>query len=58
MPYFRCSDIGISCSFEAVAENEIELMKKIEEHARIAHKYDSIPYEIKIEIKKAIKDNF
>jgi predicted small metal-binding protein len=58
MPYFRCRDIGVSCSFEAVAESEIELMKKIEEHAKIAHEYDPIPYEIKIEIRKAIKDNF
>ena len=43
MPSFVCKDTGMDCTFTATAPTEAELMKKIAEHAKSAHKtgYDS-----------------
>ena len=55
MPSFRCKDIGMVCDFEATAETEDELMKKIAEHAREAHNMETIPPDVMEKVKKAIK---
>jgi len=39
----KCSDVGVACDFEARAETEAELMKKLQEHARTAHGFKDIP---------------
>ena len=33
----KCLDVGVQCDFEARAETEPELMKKVAEHAKNAH---------------------
>ena len=47
---------GRGCDFEARAENEAELMKKLQEHARTAHGFKDIPPELVAKVKAAIKD--
>ena len=52
----KCMDVGVACDFEARAENEEELMKKVHEHARTAHGMNEIPPELVAKVKKAIRD--
>lgn len=52
----KCMDVGVACDFEARAENEAELMKKVQEHARTAHGMTQIPAELIAKVKKAIRD--
>ena len=52
----KCLDVGVACDFEARAENEAELMKKIAEHARTAHGFKDIPPEVVAKVKAAIRD--
>ncbi|SCL75891.1 hypothetical protein L21_1808 [Methanoculleus chikugoensis] len=33
---FRCKDLGLACEFEEKAENENELMKRVEGHVQTA----------------------
>jgi len=55
MPSFVCKDIGMDCKFETTAPAEAELMKKIAEHAKSAHKLDPIPPDVMAKVKAAIK---
>ena len=55
MPSFKCKDIGMECKFEATAETQDELMKKIGTHAASAHDMKTVPSEIMSKIKNAIK---
>ena len=55
MPSFKCADIGMPCKFEATAKTEPELMQKIAEHAKTAHKIDPIPPDLLAKVKKAIR---
>jgi predicted small metal-binding protein len=52
----KCLDVGVACDFEAHAENEAELMKKVAEHARTAHGITNITPELAAKVKSAIKD--
>ena len=52
----KCLDVGVACDFEARAETEAELMKKVQEHARTAHGMSEIPAEILAKVRKAIRD--
>ena len=45
----------MACDFEATAETEDELVKKIAEHARKAHNMETIPPDVMEKVKKAIK---
>ncbi len=53
MPSFKCFAKG--CGFETSAPTEAELMKKIAEHAKTAHKMDPIPPDVMTKVKAAIK---
>ena len=53
MPSFVC--IGKDCKFETTAPTEDELMTKIAEHAKTAHKMDPIPPDMMVKVKAAIK---
>ncbi len=53
MPSFKC--FGKNCTFETSAPTEAELIKKIAEHAKTAHKMDPIPPDIMVKVKAAIK---
>lgn len=55
MPSFKCKDIGMSCSFEATAKTEDELIKKIADHAGKAHSMETIPPDVMSKVRKAIK---
>jgi predicted small metal-binding protein len=55
MPSFKCSDLGMACSFEASAKTEAELMDKIKEHGEKAHDIKTIPPDMMAKIKKVIK---
>jgi predicted small metal-binding protein len=55
MPSFKCKDIGMECSFTAQANTEDELMKKIATHASSAHGMDTVPSDVMMKIKQAIK---
>jgi predicted small metal-binding protein len=52
----KCMDVGVDCDFEARAENEAELMKKVAEHARTAHGFKDIPPELVAKVKAAVHD--
>ncbi len=55
MPTFACKDIGMDCPFTAEAPTEAELLKKIAEHAKTAHKIPVVPPDLMAKIKGAIK---
>ena len=52
----KCLDVGVDCDFEARAETEAELMKKVADHAKNAHGITQIPQELLQKVKAAIKD--
>jgi len=51
----KCSDIGVDCSWHAVAATEGELMVMIENHAK-THGYFEVPEEMLPKVKSAIRD--
>jgi len=55
MVSFKCADIGMKCGFEVKDEDEDELMKIVELHAKNTHKMNEIPADTKEKIRKAIK---
>ncbi len=55
MPSFACKDIGMADSWEAKADTEQELMKKITEHASKVHNIKVVTPDFAATIKKAIK---
>jgi len=52
----RCSDVGFDCGFEARADTEVELMKKVAEHAAEVHGMKEISEEVAAQVKAAIRD--
>jgi predicted small metal-binding protein len=52
----KCLDVGVDCDFEARAETEEQLMKKVAEHARTKHNITEIPPELVQKVKAAIRD--
>jgi len=55
MPSIKCKDVGMDCDFEATADTEDELMKKIAEHAAEVHDMKTIPPEVIEKVKRAMK---
>jgi predicted small metal-binding protein len=55
MPSFKCKDIGMECAFEARADTEDELMRKIAEHGKEKHNMETIPPDVQEKVKKAIQ---
>ena len=53
MPSFEC--FGKNCGFKTSAPTEAELMTKIAEHAKGAHKMDPIPPDVMVKVKATIK---
>ncbi len=53
---FECKDIGMNCGFRTKAKDEQSLMKKIAEHARVAHKIKRIDDELMEKVRSAIKE--
>jgi predicted small metal-binding protein len=53
MPSFEC--FAKNCGFKTTAPTEAELMTKIAEHAKTAHKMDPIPPDVMVKVKAAIK---
>ena len=56
MPSFACKDIGMDCKFQTTAPTEAELIKNIADHAKSAHKIDTVPPDLMAKIKKTIKN--
>jgi predicted small metal-binding protein len=52
----ECSDVGFDCGFEARADTEEELMKKVAEHAAEVHDMTEISEEVVAKVKAAIKE--
>lgn len=53
---FACKDIGMSCGFEARAENEQKLMEKIAAHAKSTHNMAKMDAKTMSAVKAAIKE--
>ena len=54
---FRCSDIGMECSFAAKAHSEGELMEKVSRHAADVHNMTEVDQRTISAIKGAVKVN-
>ena len=52
---FRCKDLGLACEFEEKAEDENELMKRIEGHVQTAHHMNPEQPEVQEKIRKAVR---
>jgi len=52
---FRCRDLGLACEFEEKAENENELMKRVEGHVQTAHQMNLEHPEVQEKIRKAMR---
>ncbi len=53
----RCKDVGMDCDFEARAETEEELLKKVAEHAGAIHDMTEISEEVLTKVRAAIQDD-
>jgi predicted small metal-binding protein len=51
-----CRDVGADCDFVARGNSEDEIMQKVSEHARTAHKMSDIPPEVQDKVRAAIHD--
>lgn len=52
----RCRDVGVDCDFEARADTEEALLAKMKEHAEKDHGMTSIPEDMVVKLKAAIKE--
>ena len=55
MPSFKCSDLGMKCSFEIKDENKDEMMQMIAIHGEKTHGIKEITPDFKQKIEKVIK---
>ncbi len=55
MPSFKCKDIGMDCAFEASADTEEELMRKVAEHGKEEHQMETMPPDLQEKVRAAIK---
>lgn len=53
--HIACNDIVRGCAFEASAETEEELMKKVSEHAAEQHGVEEVTPELAAQVKAAIR---
>ncbi|GMU64545.1 MAG: hypothetical protein AMXMBFR36_08190 [Acidobacteriota bacterium] len=53
--HIACNDIVRGCAFEATAETEEELMKKVVEHAAEEHGVKEVTPELAAQVKAAIR---
>lgn len=53
--HIACNDIVRGCAFEASAETEEELMKKVAEHAAEKHGVEEVTPELAAQVKAAIR---
>jgi len=51
-----CRDVGADCDFVARGNNDEEVLRQVEEHARTAHSMNEIPAEVREKIHAAIHD--
>lgn len=51
----RCSDVGTTCSWRAVARTEGELMVMVENHVK-SHGYFEIPDELLLKVRSVIRE--
>ncbi|MDD5418762.1 MAG: DUF1059 domain-containing protein [Methanomicrobiaceae archaeon] len=56
MRYFRCSDVGFKCEYEASGETEEEVMAKVEQHAREKHQMNVLSPEIREKIRQVMRE--
>ena len=52
---FKCKDIGMDCDFTASAKTKEELMPKIAEHAKNAHRIETIDEALQAKVNGAIR---
>ncbi len=52
---FKCADIGMNCGFTVKGASPDELMPKIAQHAKDAHKIEEINEDLKKKVQGAIK---
>jgi predicted small metal-binding protein len=52
----RCRDVGMDCDYEARAETEEEILKKVAEHAGTTHNMTEISEEVLAKVLAAIQD--
>lgn len=53
--HIACNDVVRGCAFEATAETEEELMKKVVEHAAQEHGVQEVTPELAAQVKAAIR---
>ena len=51
-----CRDVGVDCDFKTRAENEEELLRQVQEHARTKHDIHEISPELASKVRGAIRD--
>ena len=52
----RCRDVGMDCDFEACADTEEEILKKVAEHTQAVHNMKEIPADVVEKVRAAIRD--
>jgi predicted small metal-binding protein len=56
MKTYTCRDVGVDCDWKVRGNDEAEVMQKIRDHARAAHKIDPIPPDLERKVRAAIRD--
>lgn len=52
----RCADLVPGCSFVAQGRDDSEVMKRVAEHAKSAHRMAAISMEVEKQARAAIRD--
>jgi predicted small metal-binding protein len=53
---YTCRDVGVDCDWKVRGNDEADVMRKIKDHARTAHKMDPIPPDLERKVRAAIRD--
>lgn len=52
----RCADLGLDCDYEAMADDQKELMELVRDHARRSHDIETVSEELAEKIRNAMRD--
>lgn len=52
----RCADLGLDCDYEAMADDEEELLALVRDHARRSHSLQEVSEEMVEKIRESMRD--
>jgi predicted small metal-binding protein len=53
---YTCRDVGVNCDWKVRGNDEADIMRKIQDHARTEHHMNPIPADLERKVRAAIKE--